>query len=94
MKVVWTDEAISEVETIIEYIAIDNPDVAVTLAVRIFQFTDDILSNNPKIGRPGRTGDTREFVVHSSYIVAYKLHTAHIEILTVRHTTRLWPLGF
>lgn len=94
MKVVWTDEAINEIETIIEYIAIDNPDAAVTLAVRIFRFTDDILSNNPKIGRQGRISNTREFVMHSSYIVAYKLHTAHIEILAVRHTARPWPEGF
>jgi addiction module RelE/StbE family toxin len=94
MKINWSDEALEEVEAIIEYIATDNPDAAIALAARIFLLVTDILIANPNFGRPGRTASTRELIVHSSYIVAYSVNESTIEILSVRHTARLWPSSF
>lgn len=51
MKIHWADEALEEVESIIEYIAIENPDAAVSLAARIFALVSDVLISNPNFGR-------------------------------------------
>ena len=94
MKIVWTSEALTEIEGIIDHIAADDLGDALSMAEQIFQAVKDNLSDNPKIGRPGRVDGTRELVVHTSYIVVYRIMSNRIEILTVRHTARLWPEKF
>jgi plasmid stabilization system protein ParE len=91
MKVVWTDEALGEIFSIVDYIVVDNRQAATALADRILYSTETLLSDNPKLGRPGRVENTRELVVHHSYIVAYCFKNDTVEILTVRHAARLWP---
>jgi len=91
MRVVWTDEAIAELEGIIDYIAADNPPAAYDLADEIITWSDAQLTENPMSGRPGRVADTRELIVHGSYIVVYRVGRETVQILTVRHGARLWP---
>jgi len=94
MKVVWTSEAISEIEAIIDYIAVDNPNAAFALADQIITRVEKHLPTIPNSGRPGRVKATREIIVHASYIVACRVTDTAIEILTVRHAARLWPESF
>ncbi len=90
MKLYWSLESLSEIEKIAEYIAKDNVSAALSLVNTIFERTETSLTENAKVGRPGRVAGTRELVVHSSYIVAYRIQKENIEILTIRHTARLW----
>ena len=94
MKLYWSNESLSEIEKIVQYIAKDNVTATVSLADTIFELTERVLTENAKIGRPGRVEGTRELVVHSSYIVVYRLRRENIEILTIRHTARLWLKTF
>ena len=94
MSVLWTAEALTEVEAIVEYIAADNPGAAIALSSQIFDSVETLLSDHPQAGRPGRVAGTRELVVHASYVVAYRITNEGLQILTVRHTARLWPEAF
>lgn len=91
MKICWTVESLEQIELIVAYIAKDNVSAALALADAIFDRVEAILSDNPKAGRPGRVDGTRELVVHASYLVAYRIGEAAVDILTVRHAARLWP---
>ena len=46
------------------------------------------------IGRSGRVAETREFVVHASYILVYRVKGDRLDILAFRHTARFWPDQF
>jgi toxin ParE1/3/4 len=94
MKVLWANEALREIEAIVAYIAQDSPSAALALGDLIFNRVEAVLPENPKAGRPGRVDGTRELVVHASYLVAYRQTATSIEILTVRHASRLWPGSF
>lgn len=89
MKIYWTNESLSEISIIFEYIAKENLSASVSLVDSIFDRVEEVLVDNPKAGRPGRVNGTRELVIHSSYIVVYRINSHPIEILTVRHTARL-----
>ena len=94
MKLVWTDNALEEIEAIVAYIAPDNVSAALAFANLIFDSVETLLPGNPKAGRPGRVDGTRELVVRASYLVAYRITDTSIEILTVHHAARLWPDRF
>jgi len=94
MEVIWTREAVTEITNIAKYITKDNPPAATALVDRIFTTIEDTLPANPKIGRPGRVVDTREYIIHPSYIVVYTITAKQIVVLTVRHTAQLWPDSF
>lgn len=90
MRLLWSAQSLRELEAIIEHVATDNPTAALDLGDQILSAVESILPANPYVGRPGRVDGTRELVVHKSYIVAYEV-TGVINVLTVRHTARLWP---
>lgn len=94
MKIIWTNRTAEELEDILFYIAKDNPTAAKLLVERISNTVNSLLVVSPKIGRVGQVDDTREYVVHKSYIVVYRLDEKIIEILSIRHTSRLWPDTF
>jgi toxin ParE1/3/4 len=49
VEVVWTEPALSELDAIADYIALENPDVASELVQRIFQHVGQ-LSEHPQSG--------------------------------------------
>ncbi|MET0116435.1 MAG: type II toxin-antitoxin system RelE/ParE family toxin [Sedimenticola sp.] len=93
MKLAWSAESMTALEEIVEYIAKDNPSAALELGEGILSTVEEVLPDNPHAGRPGRVSGTRELVVHESYIVVYEVIDS-INILTVRHSARLWPESF
>lgn len=94
MKVIFSTRANSDLVSIAEHIFKANPTAAITLTDGIIETLLTQLTSHPNSGRPGRVKGTRELVVHKTYIAAYRVTAERVEILTVRHTARLWPGAF
>ena len=94
MRLVWTEPAAIALENIQDYIARDNLRAAFEVAQRI-RIAVSQLKEHPNIGRTGRVPDTHELVIPTlPYIVTYRIKSSVVEILTVYHTSRKWPLAF
>jgi len=87
MKIIWSPTARTKTKEILEYVAEDNPDAALTL-IDQFEVKVEKLKENPELGRvlPELKNDKiRELVVHKIYGVIYEINPDLIEILTIRH---------
>ena len=62
MLVRWTQKALDNLEDAVEYIAADNPTAASGVAQKIWD-TDQLLVNQPGMGRPGWVPGTREIII-------------------------------
>lgn len=94
MTPVWTRQALADLAEIVAYIASDDPAAATRLLERIDLAGGETLPAHPQLGKPGRVEGTREFVVHPSYILVYRLRDVRLEILAVRHSAQRWPEHF
>ena len=90
MQINWSEQALSEVENIVNYIAEHNVVAALEM--------DDLISNSvmilkqmPRAGRYGRVANTRELVIHRNYIVIYEIGLDSITILNVKHASQKYP---
>jgi toxin ParE1/3/4 len=90
MAVKWLKTALQNLGAIADYIALDNPERAVTFIQEIREKTN-VLPDFPSVGRSGRVAGTRELVVHKNYIVIYRMKGESIEILRVRHVAQKHP---
>jgi len=94
MKIIWMDAALSDLRSLRDYIAADNPSAAIKQVSRIVSAARGLVKF-PGIGRPGRCHGSRELVIGKTpYIVAYRLNGKIIEILRVLHGRRRWPKSF
>ena len=88
-RIVWSPEAVEDLESIAEYIERDSPFYAKAVVNKIFQSTEK-LENFPKIGRIvpelGRE-DIRELIVYS-YRLVYQVKKSQILIIAVIHGKR------
>ena len=94
-RIVWRPIAEADLDSIIDYIAQDNPTKAETFGQELRDKTLP-LAQHPKLGRTGRPGlpvFLRELIAHRNYIVFYRvLDKAHtVEILRVKHTAQQTP---
>ena len=48
-EIVWTEPALSDLDAIADFIALDNPPAAQNLVLKVFQHVE-ILSDHPEIG--------------------------------------------
>jgi toxin ParE1/3/4 len=87
---VWTPEALDDLQTIVAYIADRNPVAAENLQAHIDD-TAQRLVDHPLLYRPGRITGTREAVVHPNYILIYRAGVEVIEVLAVVHARRRYP---
>ena len=95
MKITWSSEAIEDLISLRAYIAEDNPAAARRTVQHIVASIEQLLPDNPRIGRAGRVPGTRELVIpRSPYIVPYRLQRTTIQILRVYHAARRWPDSF
>lgn len=91
MEIKWLKKALHNLDKEAEYIAQDNPQVAIQVIQRIKE-NIELLVDNPSLGRPGRIDGTRELVIDkTSYIIPYRVCNNQIEILRVFHTSRRLP---
>jgi toxin ParE1/3/4 len=92
MNILWSPEAIEDLNSLRTYIAQDNPSAAREIVLHIMHSIEQLLPNNPQMGRPGRVPGTRELVIPKTpFIVPYRLQRNVIQILRVYHGARRWP---
>ena len=92
MKIAWSPEAIDDLVSLRAYIAEDNPAAARRTVQHLVESIEQLLPDNPRIGRAGRVPGTRELVIPKTpYIVPYRIQRATIQILRVYHAARRWP---
>jgi plasmid stabilization system protein ParE len=58
---------------------------------KIFSAAAATLQQHPKFGKPGILPGTREYLVHRSYRMVYRIAGDTVWILALIHTSRLWP---
>jgi len=93
LKLIWTDQALSDLEKIEAFIANDSPRAASRVAKQVYRDVR-FLRRNPYLGRIGQIEGTREFVVqHFPYLVIYETLPGSVRVLSVFHTSRAWWLG-
>lgn len=85
-KVVWTDSAVAELETIIAYIAAENPTAATRLARRLVALADS-LGQFPHRRRAAEE-NAREMPSVWPYILRYRVEGDAVFILRIRHGAR------
>jgi toxin ParE1/3/4 len=65
------------------------------VVLRILHVVEQLLPNNPHMGRPGRVPGTRELVIpNTPYIVPYRVRGDELQIMRVYHSARRWPDSF
>ena len=91
MRVRLTPSAERDLDEIEAYISADNVSAAIDTVLRVI---DSIrhLGDHPDMGRAGRIGGTREWVVpETPFIVPYRIRDNTVEVLRVLHGARKWP---
>jgi len=88
-KVVWSAPALSQLEAIIEFIALDKPEAAEAVASRIIVATDH-LERFLKLGRPIREFGHRNYrqVWIKPVWLYYRIENADVYILHVRRAEK------
>jgi len=87
-RLVFAEPAERDLDSIIDYIALDNPGAAETV-YRAIVATAERLTNFPEMGRSGRLPGTREFPVSSlPYLIVYEVGADVVTILAVFHSAR------
>lgn len=90
----WSPTAVSDLKSIRDYIAKDNPTAARKTAARIKDAANRLI-NFPLSGRAGRVPGTRELVIPgTSYIAAYTIQGDEVLIAAVLHGKQRWPERF
>ena len=92
MNIVWSPEAIEDLASLRAHITEDNPPAARRVVLQIIKSVEQLLSDNPQIGRSGRVPGTRELVIpRTPYIVPYRFQRTTIQVLRIYHGARRWP---
>lgn len=89
MKVIWSEQALLDVEHIRDYIAQDSPVYAQPFIERLLHTTRH-LPDFPKSGRPMPEADNPDIreVIYQGYRIVYRLRSETIEIVMVAHGSR------
>ena len=91
MIIHWSPTAVSDLETIRDYIARDSPSAAHKVANQIKESVNRLI-NFPLSGRAGRVPGTCELVIPgTSYIAAYTIRDDNLQIASVLHGRQRWP---
>ena len=86
----WSDEAITDLVEILDFIEQRNASAAQNIHAAILQSAEN-LPLMPYLFRPGRVAGTREHVVHPNYIVVYQVGSDVIDILRILHSRQQYP---
>jgi plasmid stabilization system protein ParE len=88
--VVWTEQALDDLDAVCSFIARDAPRYAEAFAARVFQATER-LARFPRSGRvvPEMGEEPIREIIVQGYRVIYRLSGDEVQILTVHHGARL-----
>ena len=85
VEIVWSPLARTRLQEIRAYVAMDKPEAAERLAMRVVAVVD-LLRDHPHLGRAGAEPGFRELVIGGTpYIVLYRLHGKRVTISTIWH---------
>lgn len=88
MEIIYTNEAIDDIDNIHDYISKDNFMAADNLLNRIYKVID-LISKNPYIGVVGRVENTREFFIpYSNYFIVYTVDNNILTIVNIIHMAK------
>ena len=89
MRLRYERGALNDLSEILEYIAADNPEAAVRLAVR-FEQTAKRIAETPYMGQATSKARFRRFPV-GSYLIVYEVGSEEVIIHYIRHGARRRP---
>ena len=90
----WTESALKDKDSHVDYIAQDNLRAAISVGDEIERQVE-LLAEHSKLGRVGRVKGTRELVIQGTpYIAAYKISGDCIYILRILHGAMNWNKQF
>ena len=94
MKILWSPLAVDRVGEIADYIARDNPSAADRWVRSIFDRVGQV-KDFSKSGRrvPETTRKDIRELIYGNYRIIYRIETAAVSILTVRHIRQILPVG-
>ena len=89
-KLIWSPQAIEDIEAIAQYIARDSTIYAESTVERIFQ-TPERLMQLPKLGRivPEKNDESIREIFVFQFRIIYEIFASEIHILTVVHGKRI-----
>ena len=89
-EIVWTEPALSDLDAIADYIALDKPDAAAAFVQRVFAHVEQ-LEMHPEIGsRPSELKRSRyRQIIEPPYRVFYRYDGERVYILYVMRSERL-----
>jgi toxin ParE1/3/4 len=91
LRIRFTETADNDLTAIRSHIAKDNAAAADRTIIRILQ-SIRYLENFPRLGRPGLLPETRELSISKlPYKAVYRIEGDIILIVTIVHTSRLFP---
>ena len=94
MEIIWRRVALNDLEAIRRYTAYENPAAGARIRAAIRNAVEQ-LADHPHLGRPGRVGGTREFVIAGTpFIVIYRVLGNRLRILSMIHAARRRPERF
>ena len=92
MKINWTQKGTQRLQQLYNYIAADQPDAALNWVDKITRRVE-LLAIQPRSGKvveKYQREDIRE-IYEGKYRIIYRILAERIDILTVRHGSRLLP---
>ena len=92
-RIIWSPLAIEDVEAIRDYVSRDSPRSADLLVERLVAAVER-LGADPLAGRvvPELADERVREVIHGNYRIVYRVRPDAVEIATVFHGARLFPL--
>jgi len=91
MNLRWTTPARDDLTGILDYIARDDPGVALATIDRIEAVALRLI-DFPLSGREGSVPDTRELPISGlPFLIIYRVKDVNIDVLRVLHGARQWP---
>jgi plasmid stabilization system protein ParE len=92
-KILFTEDALADLEIILDYICADNPGAAERFGTALLNHVE-ILQNFPRLGVPVRGRPGVRKILHSPVRVYYRLYEDKrlIEILHFWHAARKDPI--
>ncbi|MBD8756771.1 type II toxin-antitoxin system RelE/ParE family toxin [Pseudomonas coleopterorum] len=91
MRIEWLTKALKHLDHEASFIAKDN-ELAASQFVSAVREGVDRLSRFPALGRKGRVGGTREWIMPDwPYVIPYRIEGDRLIILHIFHTRRALP---
>lgn len=93
-EVIWTEPALSDLDAIADYIAIEDPEAAARLVQRIFRHVEQLESHPRSGSRPSELSGSRyRQIVEPPCRVFYRYDGENVLILHVMRSERLLERG-